>query len=220
MKIVVITGASRGIGRALAEKFLAEGYDVIGTSTSGESTLSHDRLTMLTLDLSKPESIVACVNEIASLDKSIDILVNNAGIWSGDETATSLRMEHLRKVMEVNLFGTVDFTEKMIPLMHEGGHIVNVSSRAGSIAYAQGGQAKHPDYNISKVALNMATVMLAIRLKGKVTVSAVHPGWVQTDMGGSDADLTPEESADDIYKLAVSQPETGQFWFKDEKFPW
>jgi NAD(P)-dependent dehydrogenase (short-subunit alcohol dehydrogenase family) len=76
------------------------------------------------------------------------------------------------------------------------------------------------DYKISKAALNMVTRCLAIRLDGQITVSSVHPGWVKTDMGGDDADIEPEEAAEDIFTLANSQVETGQFWFKGEKFPW
>ncbi len=152
------------------------------------------------------------------MGKKIDILINNAGTWSGVEGDPIMRQNFLRKVMEVNLFGTIDFTEHIIPLMQDNGHIVNISSRQGSLTYVH--EIDCPDYRISKAALNMATRLFAMRLDGKITVSSVHPGWVKTDMGGSDADLTPEESAEDIFTLANSQVETGQFWFKGEKFPW
>ena len=56
--------------------------------------------------------------------------------------------------------------------------------------------------------------------KRNITVSSVHPGWVRTDMGGSDATMSPEEAAEYIYKLGISRPETGQFWFKGKKYPW
>lgn len=220
MKIVVITGVSRGIGRATAERFLKNGDFVIGTSTSGESSIEHKNLTVLQLDLANLESIETCAKSIEAMGKKIDILINNAGIWSGKDDVSAIDIDDLRKVLEVNLIGTVDLTERVIPFMRQGGHVVSVSSRAGSFTYVQKGNARHVDYNISKVALNMAMLMLGIRLKGKITVSSVHPGWVKTDMGGSDADLTPEESAEDIFTLANSQVETGQFWFKGEKFPW
>lgn len=65
---------------------------------------------------------------------------------------------------------------------------------------------------------------LAMRLSpkngGDITVSSVHPGWVKTEMGGDDAPMTPAEAAEHIYTLAISNPETGQFWFKGEKYPW
>jgi NAD(P)-dependent dehydrogenase (short-subunit alcohol dehydrogenase family) len=66
----------------------------------------------------------------------------------------------------------------------------------------------------------MLTRIWAMRLEGKITVSSVHPGWVKTDMGGDDADIEPKEAAEDIFKLANSKVETGQFWFKGKKFPW
>lgn len=220
MKTIVITGASRGIGKALAERFLENGDFVIGTSTSGTSPIEHERLLTLQLDLSNPENIIACTKSIIDSGKKIDILINNAGIWSGIEDDAVIRVDVLRKVLEVNLFGTVDFTERLVPVMNDGGHIVNISSRMGSIELVPKMYLDCPDYKISKAALNMVTRILAARLSGRIIVSAVHPGWVKTDMGGSDADIEPGEAAEDIFKLAISNPETGQFWFKGEKFPW
>src|SRR3989338_4015454 len=218
MKTVVITGASRGIGKALAERFLENGDFVIGTSTSGSSPIEHERLLMFQLDLASPESIAACSRSIIDTGKKIDILINNAGIWSGVEGDPVVHLDGLRKVLEVNLFGTIDFTQHVLPILSMGAHIVNSSSRGGSMTYTYHGN--YPDYKISKAALNMFTRTLSFRLEGKATVSSVHPGWVKTDMGGDDADIEPEEAAEDIFKLANSDVETGQFWFKGEKFPW
>ena len=218
MQTVVITGISRGIGKALAEKFLREGYAVMGTSSTGISGIKNAHLTVFQLDLSNSKSIEMCTKEISSRGKKIDILINNAGVWSNNENDSALRVELLRKVMEVNLFGTVDFTEHIIPLMNEGGHLLTITSRAGSFSHVHA--ATYPDYKISKAALNMAVRIWTFRLKGKIIVSAVHPGWVKTDMGGPQADIEPQEAAEDIFKLATSRPETGQFWFKGEKFPW
>lgn len=220
MKTIVITGISRGIGRALAERFLENGDFVIGTSTSGTSPIEHDRLLTLQLDLTNPENIDTCTKAIIDSGKRIDILINNAGIWSGIDENPTIDIGLLRKTLEVNLFGTIEFTERIIPIMNQGGHIVNVSSRMGSLEYCEKGGINWPDYKISKAALNMVTKILAGRLAGNITASSVHPGWVKTDMGGSDADIEPEEAAEDIFKLAVSKPKSGQFWFKGEKFPW
>lgn len=220
MKTIVITGISRGIGRALAERFLENGDFVIGTSTSGTCPVERDRLLTLQLDLANPESIDTCMKSILNSGRKIDILINNAGIWSGIDENPTIDIGLLRKTLEVNLFGTIEFTERIIPMMNQGGHIVNVSSRMGSLEYCEKGGINWPDYKISKAALNMVTKILAGRLAGNITVSSVHPGWVKTDMGGSDADIEPEEAAEDIFKLAVSKPKSGQFWFKGEKFPW
>lgn len=220
MKTVLITGASRGIGKALAEKFLSEGYFVIATSTSGEAEMKNENLIFFSLDLSKSDSIKNCAENISSLGKKIDILINNAGIMV-DEFSRGAEMNLLRKTMEVNLFGTVDFTERIIPILNEGAHILNASSSAGSLARSQENDDDfYPAYRISKTALNMYTRTLAVLLKGKTTVSSFHPGWVKTDMGGQDAPMLPEEAAKYIFDLANSSVETGQFWYKGEKFAW
>lgn len=218
MKVVLITGVSRGIGKALAQKFLDNGDFVVGTSTTGKTDWSHDNLTVFSLDLSQPESIEQCVKEITLLKNNFDIIINNAAIWSGREVEEPIDIAVLRKTLEVDLFGVIDFSERIISLVNEGGHIVNISSRAGSMSQTQ--HAMYPDYKIAKAGINMFTRILSARLKNKITVSAVHPGWVKTDMGGMNADVEPEEAAENIFKLANSKVESGQFWFKQEKFPW
>lgn len=218
MKTVVITGVSRGIGRVVAQMFLYNGDFVIGTSTSGTASLAHKNLIILQLDLADPASIERCTEEIKKTNRKIDILINNAGIWSNNEHDPVIHIPMLRKVLEVNLIGTVDFTERLLGSLNQGAHVVNVSSRAGSMGYAKHGN--NPDYKISKAALNMFTKILAFRLEGRGIASSIHPGWTKTDMGGMDADREPEEAAKEIVALANSQVESGQFWFKGEKFPW
>lgn len=223
MKTILITGVSRGIGKALAEKCLAEGERVIGT-LRGDAPLSHKRLSLFRLDLSSPESITKCAGEITQLGEKIDVLINNAGVLL-DEDETTVVVEKLRATLEVNLFGTVDFTERMIALMNKPGHIVNISSTAGSLEYTGQGISHYPhhypSYKISKAALNMYTRVLASRLASShITVSSVHPGWVRTEMGGDEADISPEEAADGIYKIATGEPQTGGFWFEHARVSW
>ena len=222
MKNVLITGISKGIGKALAEKFLKEGYFVFGTSVDGQTDLTNENLSVIQLELSSPESIANCANTIIQSGKKIDIQINNAGAIL-DEEETTVVPEKLRKTLEINLIGPIDLTEKILPVVNEGGHIVNVASSAGSLGLpiSESHEMGHyPCYKISKTAVNMYTKTLAARLKGKATVSSVHPGWVKTDLGGKEAPVTPAEAAENIFKLAVSQPETGQFWFNGEKMPW
>ena len=247
MKTAVITGIGRGIGRALAARFLDEGYAVIGTSQTGAVDYSHANLRIVQLDLASPDSIKRCAEVIAKSGSvgvtdagssnvtKIDILINNAGALL-DEDETSVIIEKLRQTLEVNLFGTIDLTEQIIPLMTHGetggnaagGHIVSISSQAGSLQEMDRIMDSHepyhyPAYKISKCALNMYVRTLAVRLQHEgagVAVSAVHPGWVKTDMGGDEAPTTPEEAAANIFKLAISHPETGQFWFNGKKYPW
>lgn len=227
MKTVLITGISRGIGKAEAHKFLAENYNVIGTSIDGTADIKNDNLTVFALDLSKPDSIVSCVQHIQKSGARIDILINNAGALFDDEETTVI-IDKLRRTLEVNLIGTINFTEHIIPLMNAGGHILNTTSSAGSLAGATDLRTTHypyhyPAYKISKAALNMYTRTLATRLSHERTgiiVSSVHPGWVKTDMGGDEAPVTPDQAAAQIYSLALSRPETGQFWFNGQTYPW
>jgi len=234
MKTVLITGVSKGIGRALAEKFLNEGFKVIGTSTTGKVDYSHQALSIHQLELTSPESIDKCCADIQRLETvinaPIDILINNAGAIFDDDETTVL-VDKLRKTLEVNLIGTIDFTEHILPVIHNSGHIINMTSSAGSLTNTDMKDAEtshlpfhYPAYKIAKCALNMYTRTLAMRMqhreKNTIVVSSVNPGWVKTDMGGSDAEITPEEAAGHIYKLAISRPETGQFWFEDKNFPW
>ncbi|MFZ2205401.1 MAG: SDR family NAD(P)-dependent oxidoreductase [Minisyncoccia bacterium] len=220
MKNVLITGISKGIGKALAQKFLAEGYFVMGTSTSGEVDYSDENLIIYPLELSSTENIKKCVDSILQSGKKIYILINNAGVIV-DKNNFKVDIECLRKTLEVNLIGAINFTEQIISILNNGAHILNASSSAGSLARTQeSDDDQYPAYKISKAALNMYTRTLAMHLKDKITVSSFHPGWVKTDMGGPDADMTPGEAAGYIYNLATSKVETGQFWFKGDKMPW
>jgi NAD(P)-dependent dehydrogenase (short-subunit alcohol dehydrogenase family) len=231
MKNVLITGIGRGIGKALAERFIKEGWKVIGTSQSGDIDYFDPHLEIHQLDLSDSGSINGCIKALTKTlsanEAKIDVLINNAGVLE-DQEETRIIVDKLRKTLEVNLIGTIDFTEQILPLINNPGHIINISSQAGSLGDADVLNHSHaplhyPAYKISKCALNMYTRTLAIRLaqeKQNITVSSVHPGWVKTDMGGPEAPVTPYEAAQNIYNLAISNPETGQFWFEGKKYKW
>jgi NAD(P)-dependent dehydrogenase (short-subunit alcohol dehydrogenase family) len=224
MKTVLITGVGKGIGHALTNKFLVEGHRVIGTYLSTKPRFPSENFSCVSLDLSSAKSIAACEKQIQRMIKSIDIHINNAGILL-DENETSVHPDTLRATLEVNLIGTIDLTERMIPLINSGGHIVNVSSSAGSLELTSKLKSHNPHhypaYKISKTALNMYTVTLAQELKKKnITVSSVNPGWVKTDMGGPGGEFTPEQAAERIYALAIKPPATGGFWFGKKRLPW
>ncbi len=147
-------------------------------------------------------------------------MINNAAILFDEENKLDqdINLQFLRKTLEVNVIGTIDFTQRVVNLLKPAGHVINVSSRMGSLQQIK--VYNDPSYRISKTALNMFTQLLALKLQDKAIVSSLHPGWVQTDMGGMEADRTPQEAAEDIFNLANSKVETGQFWFKGDKFPW
>lgn len=216
MSIVLITGISRGIGKAVAEKFLSEGWKVIGSSTSGEVNITDAKLQAFALDLSSQQSITEFVGQVDKVGKKIDVLINNAAISIDDNR--ELNAEMLRKTLEVNVVGWADLTMKLLPLIKGGGSIVNVSSRAGSLS--QFGNAYAPAYQISKTAENGLTKVLASELRGRITVSALCPGWVRTDMGGRGAPRRAEEPAKEIFDLATSDVESGNFWAEGRVIPW
>lgn len=218
MQTTFITGISHGIGKATALKFLNEGYQVIGTSLDGTLDFEHENLRMVKLDLNNQESIDNCAKELSDMNKKIDIYINNAGILL-DEGEDHIVIDKLRGTLQVNLIGPIDLTQKNLSLMNDDGHIINISSSAASLTKVH--HTDYPAYKISKAAVNMFTVWLAFKLKDKIKVSCVHPGRVRTGMGAWEGDMGPEEAAEYIYKTATDKDiETGQFWFKGEKFPW
>jgi len=221
----VITGVGRGIGLATAKKFLKEGWTVIGTLHKTPSSFDNPRFVGVELDLSSPASIDRAVLDIGRKTEKIDVLVNNAGIIldAKDPVADA---EKVRGTLAVNVVGIIDFTEKLVPRFAAGTHVINIDSNYGSFSLPIDDETS-TGYRISKAALNMYTRTLAFRLKEKGTiVSSLDPGWVQTDMGNAVAseiekpDRTPDEAADDIYKLARATVPSGRFWRFGEEREW
>ncbi len=223
MKTALVTGASRGIGFAIAQKFLNEGYFVIGTSTDGIIKINSENFVSFSLDLSNKESIEEASRKLINARHRIDVLVNNAGVLHEKGNPVKIEMETLRSTLEVNLFGTIDFTEHMLPLLNEGAYIVNISSQMGSFQTFSLGErsaGSYPSYRISKAALNMYTHVLSGRLCDTATILSIDPGWVRTDMGGPLGERNPEDVAEDVYNLINRKIETGKFWHKGEIREW
>jgi len=218
---VLITGANRGIGFHLASHFSKHQYKVIGTSRSGViENLSNIRV--LQLDLSDQNSFSKIKNDLDLTNTKIDLLINNAGIGP-DLEMNDPTEETFRDTFEINLTGTTFFTEMMIPLVKQGGKIINISSKMGSIS-----NCKMPGsvaYRMSKSALNMYTKILTNRLNDSHKVAAIHPGWVRTNISKStsiNGRLSPDDSAERIFKFVTSEFETGIFWDVEtnEKLDW
>lgn len=212
-KTVLITGASKGIGFALTNKFLESGYNVIGTSRSGKiDGIKNENFKVLQLDLSEFKSIALFKKEIEKYNILIDILINNAGI--GPDLDTDIPEEiSFRQTFEVNVTGATFFTESLIGKINQEGKIINVSSEMGSIELCQ--RIDSVAYRMSKAALNMFTKILSNRLYGKVKVASIHPGWVRTTIAKSnitEGRLTSNESADGIFNFVISEFRTGIFW--------
>ena len=212
-KIVLITGASKGIGKALTEKMLNNDFFVIGTSRSGNiAAFENKDFYSLKLDLSNPESIENAHKEIFNKFNNIDILINNAGI--GPDLGTQIpERKSFNLTFDVNVHGTVFFTEPLIELISENGIILNVSSKMGSLNVCE--LTDSVAYRMSKSALNMYTKILTNRLKDKIKVAAIHPGWVKTTIIESNlinGKLTPEQSADNLFEFLTNEFDSGVFW--------
>lgn len=217
MTNIVITGASSGIGLATARKLLAEGWQVIGTYHYEPAAIDDPFFSQVHLDLASNDSIAAACAEIGNLVPHLDALVNNAAVFV-DYHDVRANLDAIRKTFEVNLYGTIDLTERLLQLFLGSGHIVNISSGMGAITEPINCSSS-TGYRMSKVSINMYTKTLAFRLKKRgILVSSLDPGWVKTDMGrigGTDPDREPEEAAEDIYRLLLSVTEpkmSGNFW--------
>jgi NAD(P)-dependent dehydrogenase (short-subunit alcohol dehydrogenase family) len=182
-RIVVVTGAGRGLGREVVRQFVAAGDTVLQTSRG--PTEPEAGAVPMRLDVAEPRSMAAFAREVADRFGRVDVLVNNAAIhYDTWQTAADADLGVVREALETNLLGAWRLTQELLPAIRNSGHgrIVNVSSEAGSLASMGGGT---PAYSVSKAALNALTRMLAAELrKDRILVNAICPGWVATDMGG------------------------------------
>lgn len=219
MKYGIVTGSSRGIGLATVELLTNNtNVHVIGSSTSGSNILNQQNFQCLKLDLSNSDSIVEFIDGLG--DIKLDFLINNVGILLEKWDASAINMEQLKQTFNVNLFGTIEFTEKLIPRLNPKAHIINITSDWGSFS-EQNFDAFQPHYKMSKAALNMYTKLLAKRLESEnIKVSALDPGWTQTDMGGKIAPRLPKDVAMDILNLLNNDVENGKFWHQGNIREW
>ena len=194
-------------GKAACRRLQAEGLDVF----------FHE------LDVTDHGSITKFAEYIQQEFGRVDILVNNAGVFiDREKLGINVDRETVRRTMEANAFGPLFLSQALIPFMkrHHYGRIVNVSSGLGQLTDMGGG---YPSYRMSKSCLSAVTRILADELKGtNILVNSVCPGWVRTDMGGSDAERSVEKGAETAVWLALLPDggPSGQF-FRDKKvIPW
>jgi len=226
--IALVTGANKGIGFEVVRELAAKGWRVFLTSRSRDAVVQAaskigPSVTPVVLDVASSNSIEAAVKTVSHAVDHLDVLVNNAGILDDDDNSIfDLTPERLRRMFETNTIGPLLVTQAFLPLIRksQSGRIINVSSGAGQLSDL-GTWA--PAYSISKTALNGVTNQFASALKdSNIAVNSVCPGWVRTDMGGSEATRSVEQGADTIVWLATEAPQsmTGLFVKDHKSIPW
>lgn len=244
-KVALVTGGNRGIGRETAWQLAQLGVHVIigaRDPATASSVATHFRsrgypAEGIALDVSAGDSRHAAAAMIEARHGKLDILVNNAGTWLESEDAShpvanntsTISESVLRAIFDVNFFGTVALTQALLPLIRRStaGRIVNVSSVLGSLTLHSDygsviGGSKAFGYDASKTALNAFTVHLAHELRDTpIKVNSIHPGWVRSEMGGAEADMSLEEGARLSVRFATlpNDGPTGEYHF-DTVLPW
>ncbi len=229
-EIVLVTGANRGIGLAVTQVFLKEGDKVFAACRDPRKAERLNawkkdypsQLEIIPLDVDSEDSVKSASKEVAGKASQLDVLVNMAAILPRphDAKLEEFNLAQMREAFETNTIGPLRVSRAFLPLLRKAKNprVVNVSSGAGSIS------GKNYDgfyaYGTSKAALNMVTRTFASEFKKeRIVCVALDPGWVKTDMGGADAQLTPEESSTAIVKTVkgLSLGQTSQFIYNDGK---
>ena len=218
--VILITGASRGIGFAAAKQLAARSATVIIASRDLRRAEKAVReigvpAEALQLDITDETSLRAAVEAIAGRHGRLDVLANNSAVLLDHyETLSRLKSGMLRETLETNLIGTFRVTLAMLPLLEKSSapRIINVSSGAGQLDGEP--QSWAPAYPISKTAVNMLTQQLTADLP-QFMVNSMCPGWCRTEMGA-------DEGADTLVWLALDAPHSlrGFFVKQREVIPW
>ena len=204
----LVTGANRGLGLEFVRQLLARGDRVVATcrhpgKANALNQLAGEfpgRLHVLPLDVADPKSIAELARELPLVCESLDVIVNDAGVLHSGERFGSIGADTLDDSFRTNARGPLLLVQALAPLLADGGRVANITSELGSIASLS--RFGTPSYNISKAAQNMVTALLAKALQPRgIIVLALHPGWVQTDMGGSGATLAPAQSVQGLLQV-------------------
>ncbi|MGD8955376.1 MAG: SDR family oxidoreductase [Desulfobacterales bacterium] len=238
-RTALVTGANRGIGLSIARQLAQRGIKVlIGARDQDKGIAACKQLQsegleayFILLDVTRAISIEAAIGKIKDDFRGLDILVNNAGIMIDTQSGIlELDPAVFHHTLTTNVFGPLLLAQACIPLMKANGYgrIVNMASTLGSLKDISNpdslyGTVLSPAYRLSKTLLNGITVLLANALRGtNILVNSACPGWVRTDMGGSQAPLTSEQGADTPVWLATL-PDGGPhggFFRERQPIPW
>lgn len=234
MANIVIAGANRGIGLALVKAYLVGGNRVFALCRNPQeaeelnqlAANADNQLTLHPLDMTDGASIDGAAEVVGG--KPVDVLLNVAGVIGGRSDSllnapfTEEDFTHWRQAFEVMTIGPFRLTQALLPnLIEAGGKVMTLSSQIGASTWPHGGLYV---YGATKAGINRLMRSLAMDLKDKgVTVAVIHPGYVQTDMGGPNAEITPQESAAGIAAVVegMTIADTGEFFkWNGEKHAW
>jgi 3-oxoacyl-[acyl-carrier protein] reductase len=221
-KAVIVTGGSRGIGRAIVELLAGEGADVTfffrdNAAAAAEVAAAEPRITAEQVDIRDSAACAAAVERVAERCGRIDVLVNNAGVIR-DNLLALLEDEDVRTVLETNVGGVFNVTRAVVPHMiaKRAGKIINVSSVAGD----KGGRGQ-TNYAASKGAINAFTRALAVELASRrITVNAVAPGVIETEMTRGIRELAADEVRARIQLRRFGTPQEVAYavWFLASRY--
>jgi len=208
MPTCLITGANKGIGLQLCLKALSDGWTVYGSTRRGEVP---EGVHPLIFDVTDHNTMKRAVSSLLELD----LLINNAGIIGPENQATlDMDFEGFLKTFEINTLSPLALSQTCLPalLKSKAARIITISSQMSFMGYAKSDRIA---YRASKAAVNKVMQGLATDLKDKnIAVTLMDPGWVRTDMGGSEADLEPDEVARGIWDFSqsITMSHTGKFF--------
>ena len=220
MQTVLITGANRGIGLGFAKRYADRGCRVIATCRQPSEardlmnlSQTHDDMSVETLDLQSDDGIAALAKSLADRSIELDLIVSNAGILKSEAFGDWTR-QGFSDTLDTNVSGPAMLAQALEPVFSKRGKLVQLSSGLGSLDWGGAGMTDADSYSISKAALNMLTVRLALiyGASGRCAV-AMSPGWVITDMGGLGATLTVEQSVGSMIATidSLTTEDSGRF---------
>lgn len=233
--IALVTGAYRGLGQETCRQLALLGYQVVLTARreqegqAAADALAKDGLSVLfqPLDVTDETSRIALRDRLQQGFGRLDVLVNNAGIFPDpapgipDSSILHVDLEPIRRAFETNTLAALRLCQLLIPLMAGEGRVVNLSSGMGQLSDMNG---FCPAYRLSKTALNAVTRIFADELGADsgIKINSVCPGWVRTEMGGSNAHLSIDEGVKGILWAATLPADgpSGGFFRHGEPIPW